>query len=455
MEPRARPDAASAPAARAATGGLTTADARARLDFLAELGYGFLESGQTGGQTERELRACGRSLGLSRMEFNSTGRLVLLEAALPDGGSVSLSGAARALDLIDCTRAKALSDLAAEVTREVAADGAERSAARDPRPSCTAQRALLEAASAEVRRLRDTATPWWAVALGMTMLAFCISMQVGVTWRAWVSAAVVQLVSSMVGAGIARARPPRLFAIAVQSSAAGAFATLLVQLGFVDPVGAAAAIAVNWLLLLPLPQMIGAVADAIEADFLSALTRVASVGMAALGIFIGGAVTFTLGELLGMEHPRLDSLPSFPWYLVLVFSALGAVANAFANGGRLPLVLPAAALGLLTAAGSQALLHVVGLPALWASSIAAVLLGVLSSAISTRTGYPQPVLALMGVTGALLPGIPVFFGILQEMGEGSGLSYFGEAAAICLGIGTGVALGVYLASLFRLTGRIR
>lgn len=459
--PRQRPDAASSVApdamsdtaseATPATAGraapdatgddLSAADARARLEFLAELGHGFLESGQTGGQTERALRDCGRSLGLSRMEFNSTGRLVLLEAALPDGGSVSLSGAARALDLVDCTRAKALSDLATEVPAELAA--------RDPRPSRPAQRELLASARDSVRRLRDTATPWWAVTLGMTMLAFFISMQVGVGWQAWVSAAVVQLVSSMVGFGIGRARPPKLFAVAVQSTAAGAFATLLVQLGFVDPVGAAAAIAVNWLLLLPLPQMIGAVTDAIEADFLSALTRVASVATAAVGIFVGGAATFALGELLGMDHPRLDSLPSFPWYLVLVFSALGAVANAFANGGRMPLVLPAAGLGLATAATSQALLLLVGLPTLWASSIAAVVLGVLSSAISTRTGYPQPVLALMGVTGALLPGIPVFFGILQEMGEGSGVAYFGTAAAICAGIGTGVALGVYLAGLLR------
>lgn len=46
----------------------------------------------------------------------------------------------------------------------------------------------------------------------------------------------------------------------------------------------------NWLLLLlPLPQVIGAVTDAVEADYLSALSLVASIGMAALDIRAPGS----------------------------------------------------------------------------------------------------------------------------------------------------------------------
>ncbi len=412
--------------------GMTAAEARVRLEFLAELGYGLLESGQTSSQTESVLRRCADSLGLDRTVFNAFGRMLLLETALPDGTTVSVSGAARALDLIDCTRSLELSRVAARVSEAV---GQAPSHDR------------LRSARQVVRRLRDTSTPWWAVTLGMTMLAFFISMQVGVTWQAWVTAAAVQLVASATGALTARLSMPRLFAIILQASIAGAFATMLVQIGFVSPVGAAAAIAVNWLLLIPLPQVIGAVTDAIASDFLSALSRVASVGIAALGIFVGGAFTFALGEVLGMEHPRLDALPSLPWYLVLVFSALGAIANGFANGGRLPLVAPAAALGVATGAANQVLLAL-DLPALWANSLAAAVLGVLVVIVASRTGFPQQVLALVGITGALLPGIPVFFGILQEMGSGSGAAYFGTAAAISLGLGTGVTLGIYLAGLF-------
>ncbi|QZY51963.1 threonine/serine exporter family protein [Leucobacter tenebrionis] len=441
---------------------LSASEVRARLELLSELGYGLLESGLTSAQTTRELARHARALGLGEADFSAFGRMLSIEKALDDGTTVSVTGTARALDLIDCTRSKALVEVAeraegggarTEVGGGRTRDGGEPEGGGDPEADCgrtaagSASEPVLAEARAELRRLRDTAAPGWAVALGMTMLAFFISMQVGVSWRAWVAAAALQILSSGVGFTLGGLRPPKVLTIAVQSSAAGAFATLLVQLDFVDPVGAAVAIAVNWLLLLPLPQVIGAVTDAVEADYISALSRVASVGMAALGIFIGGAFTFTLGEALGMEHPRLDSLPSLPWYLVLVFSALGAIANAFANGGRAPLVMPAAGLGLVTGAVSQALLLVFGVPVLWASSFAALVLGVVSTFIAARTGYPQQVLALMGITGALLPGIPVFFGILQEMGGGTGLGHFAHAAAICLGIGTGVALGSYLAGL--------
>lgn len=436
MEAPAPPSDPSAPEPAAA--GLSAKKVRLRLAFLSALGHGFLESGQTTRQTEEALGRYGRELGLDGLVLNSFGRMLLLEAVTRDGGTVSLSGAARSLDAIDCTRARALERLA-ERTVEDARTWADSAAAHDG----------LTAARQEVERLRDTTTPWWVVTLGLTLLAFFISMQLGVSWQAWVAAALVQAVTSLVGVAIGGLRLPRLFAIAVQSCAAGAFATALVQLGFVDPVGAAAAIAVNWLLLIPLPQVIGAVTDAIEADHLSAMTRVASVAIAAGGIAIGGGFTFALGEVLGMAHPRLDVLPTLPWYLVLVFSALGAVANAFANGGRLALVAPAAFLGVVTGAVNQFFLHVTGLSAVWASSLSAVVLGLLSAALVKRTGYPYQVLALMGITGALLPGIPVFFGILQAMGGGNAAEHFGTAAAISLGIGTGVALGVHLARLRR------
>lgn len=415
--------------------GLSATDVRARLEFLESTGHGLLESGLTSGQTEHALSGYGIDLGVEALSISAFGRMLILEAATRDGDTVSSSGAARTLDAIDCTRSRELSRLAERTARA----GLARMPGHDAR-------AQLANAKRVADRLRLTATPWWIVALGTTMLAFFISMQVGVSWRAWVTAALIQAAASVIGVGTAAVRMPKLFAVAVQSTAAGALATMLVQWDFVDPVGAAAAIAVNWLLLLPLPQVIGAVTDAIDGDHLSAGTRVANVAVVAVGIVIGGALTFALGEALGMAHPRLDALPTFPWYLVLVFSALGAIANSFSNGGRLTLVAPAAFLGIATGATNQLLLAV-GLPAVWATALAATVLGLLSARIAIRTGYPSQVLALMGVTGALLPGIPVFFGILQLMGEGSGLASFGTAGLMSLAIGIGVALGGYLSRL--------
>lgn len=415
-----------------------TADVRPRVALLASLGYGLLESGQLSDQTELDLRRYGHRLGLNGLAISSFGRMLIIEAATEDGGTVSSSGAARSLDAIDCTRLRELDRLA----ERTASAPVARIAGVDSRRHLLAARRVAQ-------RLRDAVTPWWVGPLGLTMLAFFICMQVGVSWQAWVCAAVVQIVSSAMGVAAGAIRVPRAFAIAVQSAVAGAVATLLVQSGFVDPVGAAAAIAVNWLLLLPLPQVIGSVIEAISGNHLSAISRVANVAVAGVGIFVGGALTFELGEILGMAHPKLDALPSMPWFLILVFSALGAVANAFANGGRLDLVLPAAALGATTAAVNQVLLGWLGLPALWSSSLAAVVLGLLSARLALRTGYPSQVLALMGITGALLPGIPVFFGILQEMGGAAGTSHFGSAVAISVGIGAGVALGGFLSGLIR------
>lgn len=420
--------------------GLSMTDVRSRLEFLSTVGHGLLESGLTNGQAERALTDCGRRLRMEDLSISAFGRMLILEASTGEGATVSSSGAARSLDAIDCTRSRELGRLARLTVQAEAAH----------RPGASG-REHLAIARQVADRLRDTATPWWIVAAGMTMLAFFICMQVGVSWQAWVTAALVQAASSLLGLGTSRLLMPRLFAIALQSTGAGVVATLLVQGQFVDPVGAAAAIAVNWLLLLPLPQVIGAVTDAIDGDHLSAATRVASAAVAAFGIVIGGTLTFALGEALGMEHPRIEALPAMPWYLVLVFSALGAVANSFANGGRLDLVAPAAFLGIATGAVNQALLLWAGLPPVWAASLAAALLGLLSARIAARTGYPSQVLALMGVTGALLPGIPVFFGIVQQMGGAAGLPSFITAGAVSLGIGTGVALGGYLSRLWERT----
>lgn len=407
--------------------GPTVTQIRDRLGFLADLGCGFLESGQTGARTGETLRADAGALGLDGFSFTTVGRVVIVEAHLPDGGNISVTTSADALDAIDCTRSWRLHRLA----DAVAAD--PDSAADD-----------LDNLRESVRQFRAYATPWWAVTIGTTMLAFVIAMQVGVAWQAWVTAGVVQVVTAVTGQLLGRYRMPQVFTVALQATVAGAVATALVRADVVDPVGAAAAIAVNWLLLIPLPQIIGAMNDIIESDYLSAVTRSGSVVVTGLGITVGGALTFTLGELLHMEHPLLAELPGLPWYLALVFSALGAVGNAFANGGWLRLVVPAAVIGLVTGGVNQLLLTGAGLDTLWSNSVAAIVLGVVSVLMATRTGFPQHVFALMGITGALLPGIAVVSGILLQMGGASGTHQFLTAAVTCVALGTGTAFGAFV-----------
>lgn len=404
---------------------------RDRLGFLADFGCGFLESGQPGWRVGEALTNCAEAQGIDGFRFNTVGKVVMVEAALPGDGTMTVTTAAKALDLIDCTRSWRLHQLAVDICSD---DALAR------RIGTLRQR---------VEDLRAYNTPWWAVAGGTTMLAFIISMQLGLGWREWVGAAVVQLLTALFGQGIARVNLPELFSVVLRASAAGTLATLLVLAGVMDPVGAAAAIAVNWVLLIPLPQIIGAMTDVIDSDYLSAVSRAGTVAVTAFGISISAVYIFALGELLGMDHPLVRDVPGLPWYLALVFSALGAIANAFANGGWLRLILPAATIGVVTGVVNQFLLNVVGASTVWAAAGAATVLGGVAVVMAARTGYPHHVFALMGVTGALLPGIPVVSGLLREMGGESGSDHFFSAVAVCVAIGTGVALGSFVVEKLR------
>ncbi|WP_454296450.1 threonine/serine exporter family protein [Salana multivorans] len=424
---------------------LGLADGQQRIRLLSLLGYGFLESGQTSGQTARILVACGRALGLRDLSFNIFGRIVLLEASLPDRSVVTSSGAADSLDAIDCTKSRELNQVAEEITTQRWDASPEQ------------ERSTLDQMRERIGQLRRSVTPPWITILGMTVLAFCISVQLPISWQGRFATALTQLIVSLTATGLSRwPGLPKLFWAGLLSLVSGTVVTILVLIGLVVPADGTAAIAVTCLLILPLPQVIGSVADAIEGDLLSALGRLAAVVVAGAGIVIGQAITYYYGELFGMEHPDLSALaglPTPPWYLILVFCALGAMANAFANGGRPRLLGPAAVIGAITGATNQLLSNTdwgLGMSPLWASSLSGVALGLLTIFFVLRTGYPQQVLALMGFTGALLPGMQIFQGIMNLMGEVdariNAVPSFLTAGSMCIGVGIGVSLGAYLAN---------
>lgn len=141
-----------------------------------------------------------------------------------------------------------------------------------------------------------------------------------------------------------------MFAGALQATAGGAFATLLVQIGFVDPVGAAAAIAVTWLLLLPLPQR-------------------SRWGSCSAWTIPGSTASRPCRGISCSSSPASERCPT-----------------PLANGDRRSLVVPAFTLGVVTGPTNQVLLRLVGLDPLWASSIRAIVLGIVTVPFATRTG---------------------------------------------------------------------
>ena len=374
-----------------------------RLDLLLHFAIADAEAGRATTDTVATIRACAAALGMPDLTVISSGRTFMLEHVLPSGEALTRVGSAATIDAIDCERLRRLGHVAADIEGgHVRVDG--------------------------IRRLIDTAVgtarPWWWAAAGMTVLAACIALQIGASPLAALLAAVLQVLVSAFGALAAtRASTLRLFVVATQCLVGAAFVATFHAVGALSWIEAATCLAVSWLLLIPLPSLLTLVVD---------------------GIVLGGGIVLTIADHLRLRGPGDFDLPTLAVPLVLVFSALGAMANGVANGGGRRLLLPAAAIGVATAACNQALIHLVGLDAPWASIASAVVLGAGAALWARVLPYPAPVLALVGITGALLPGLVVLRGVVLELFHTSGLFFFGQAVVICLGLGIGATFGFQL-----------
>lgn len=108
-------------------------------------------------------------------------------------------------------------------------------------------------------------------------------------------------------------------------------------------------------------------------------------------------------------------------------------------------------LGVIPAAATnQFLIHTAHLSPDWTGSIAAVVLGFAAAAASERLRMPMSASIL---TGALLPGLVLYQGMVVELFHTSGIGYFVRAFTICVGLGVGAALGVLLFYLTRSSPR--
>ncbi len=400
----------------------------AALRFLTRLGAAMLESGYATEAMELMVLPCAAVLGLDDARVVGIGRLVIVECADGNGRTASRFGEAASLDSFDCDRMRRLKDVARDVVvRRLDADAA-----------C----ARLDSADAG-----PPPFPWWSVQAGGMLLAFCICVQIGGTPLAGVLATLSQLVVNLSARGFGAARVPKLFAVTVQAALAGFFGGAFHLLGWLTVAQAATVVATTWVLIAPLPQLISTAIDLISADSLTALARAVSAASIIAGIALGGVLILSLAWRFDLGVAADPTLPVLPIWLGIVFAVLGAVGNALFNVGGPALLVPAAVAGLLTAAVNQTLIHAAHLPGAWAGPLAAVVLGFVASSVSEALRLPMSALALVGITGALLPGLIVCQGLILAVYEVSGVSYFVQAGAVCVGLGVGAALGVYLWSL--------
>ena len=392
-------------------------------EVVAQLLAGLLNAGLSTSDAIALGRSAAVKLGLDAVEFVDLGRSVLIQHGHPDGQIRTVSRPV-GLDSINCEQLRALT----LVCKQISAGKLDIQ---------TAPNAIQRAAAI-------TANKWWGV-IGLTILAFCIALQVGADWMTALGASLVQVSVSLMGWIGGRIAIPRLFVVALQCMVCAIVAAGLVVTGLVASPGAVA-IAVAWMLLVPQPQVINMVIDAINTLQLAALARFASVSVAVGGILIGGTAVIHIGRqfVTMVPDPTLLSL-SLP--LALFFSLIGAMANAVANGGRMSLMLPAGVVGLLTAICNQFLTRGLEMHTAWAAGISAVLLGLVATFLARKSSYPASVLALMGMTAALLPGLTVYMGLATSLTGVSGMAEYLQAALICVVLGVGVALGFTIARL--------
>lgn len=400
----------------------------AALHFLTELGASMLESGYATDAMLLMVKPCAAVMGLGEVTVVGLGRVVIVECVDGEGRTTSKMAQAASLDSFDCDRMRRLKNVARDAVLHQL----------DPDTACE----RLAAANAGPQPF-----PWWSVQAGGVLLAFCICVQIGGSPLAGLLAALTQLVVNLSGRGFGAAQVPKFFAVAVQAALAGSFGGAFHLLGWLTVAQAATVIATTWVLIAPLPQLISTAIDLISADSLTALARALGAGLIIGGIVLGGLLILSLSWRFDLGVAADPALPVLPIWLGIVFAVLGAIGNALFNVGGRTLLLPAAVAGLLTAAVNQTLIHAANLPSAWAGPLAAVALGFVASVVAEPLQLPVSALALVGITGALLPGLIVCQGLILAVYQVTGVGYFVQAAAVCVGLGIGASLGVYLWSL--------
>lgn len=400
----------------------------AELRFLADLGIATLESGYATEAMLLMVTSCAAAWGMSEVLVTGTGRTVTVQCVDERGHLHSRQAQASTLDAFDCDRMRRIK----AVARRLVVDHL------DPETACRE----LAAADAGPQPF-----PWWALQAGGMLLAFCICLQIGGTALAASLAAATQLVVNLTGRGLGGLGVPKFFAVVVQATVAGAFGGTFHLAGWLPVAQAATLVATTWVLIAPLPQLISTAIDMVSADSLTALARALGAALIIGGIALGGVLILSLSWRFDLGPASNAVLPVLPVWLGISFAVLGAIGNALFNVGGLHLLAPAAVAGLVTASVNQALIHLGNMPSAWAGPIAAIVLGFLAAASAERLRVPMSALVLVGITGALLPGLIVCQGLILSVYQVSGIGYFVQAAAVCVGLGVGASLGVHLWSV--------
>lgn len=163
------------------------------LDLLLHLAVSLQSTGQTASGTLRTVHACAANLGLDELLLVCGGRLVTVQHVDPSGRTFHRIGKVGAIGGIDCERLKKLES----VSEKMARSSMDVETARQMIDDC----------------MSPSIPPWWDL-LGLSILAFCIALQVGTSFLAAFFSAVIFFVVALSGRAVANI--PQLYGVAIQ-----------------------------------------------------------------------------------------------------------------------------------------------------------------------------------------------------------------------------------------------
>ncbi|CAM5235965.1 hypothetical protein GCM10010329_61660 [Streptomyces spiroverticillatus] len=419
-------------------GTLSARDARRVMDFALRLGQELFLCGFDTHAIESSVIAVSTQLGLNHLEIDITARTIHLQYAPPRAAPASMMRVTRTgADPRDLRRMAALHRLVNHVV---------------------AGHLDVRRAADALRRIQATPPfwPWWARTAGGGVLAASVTLQVGGSVGAALTAVAVLTACDRTGWLLLRYAVPFFFVIATQAAVAVGLGIVLFQTGLINPYSTAV-LAANLVVLLPIVPLMALPQDGITGYSLMAATRAVNVTTALAGMAAGVVTVAVLVDeaTADLYAPRIDHA-ALPVWAGLLVSAIGALGNCVSMGGTRRLLPVALAAGVLGGTVNMAMAQVVHVPA-FAVFCAATALGVAAAVFSPALRVPSAAVIVPGAAGALLPSLQVYESLTQLSVGRDGA---GTAALLALlstaAIGVGVVAGNLIGNaLTRLANRWR
>lgn len=415
----------------------TSTTARSEIITVAlRLGVMMLEAGFDTRAAVNAMTGCARALGMADLSVTAVGRTMMASHVSERGVPIMMTRAAATIDSFDLYRMGRLHQVLAEMLRE----DVDVKHASD----------LMDQLERE-----SSPWPWWVVVLGGMVLAASITLQTGGSLVAAALASGCLLLVNRFGALLDRIGLPKAFSVSGQAALAVLLGVLLNVCGIATISASAAIIATGLVLLLPIPQIVQAAQDAINTYYVTAAARLTAVLVLVSMTTLGGALALSqLGGVNATGAAFATRPGPMGLWLVIVACMVGALGNAVFMRGGPRLLLPAAGAGALTGIVNVVLQRHASLDPTLAVGIAALVLGVVSGLSSGYLRIPSTELCIVGIAGALLPGLDVYWIIVSEVFKfsGAGEAFLRVLVAVLV-IGPSVVLGMWLVGRIRSNGK--